>query len=299
MRVVPSPYQALLAANQGERHELTVHGSRTVYWTYGPPTAGRTLVLVHGFRGDHHGLEPVIAHLSECRIVAPDLPGFGESAPFTQHGHSVASYAAWLTAFVHQLPDAGKVALLGHSFGSVVVAAALATGLPVSSAVLVNPIGAPALSGPRGVLSRLAVLYYRLAAALPERAGSALLRSPLVVRALSVVLSKSRQRPVRRWIVAEHLRYFSVFADRTMVLEAFTASVGDDVSAYAPQIGVPVLLIGGDRDDITPVAVHRRLVSLFPAAELVMIEGVGHLIHYEAPDQAAQAVRVFLDATDR
>ncbi len=299
MKAVSSPYAAMLASNQGERHELPVNGSRTRYWIYGPRSARRTIVVVHGFRGDHHGLEPVIAHLRGCRIVAPDLPGFGESMPFPAHGHSVATYAAWLAAFVQQLPDAGEIVVLGHSFGSVVVAAALAQGLPATRAVLLNPIGAPALSGPRGVLSRMAVLYYRLGAALPERPGAALLRSPLVVRAMSTLLSKSRQRPLRRWILAEHLRYFSIFANRQMVLDAFEASVGDDVSTYAARIPMPVLLVGGDRDDISPVAVHRRLVALFPTAELIMIAGVGHLIHYEAPDQAAQVIRTFLEAMDR
>lgn len=294
MKVVSSLHPSVPAV-QGERRESTVNGTRTCYWTYGPQHARPAVVMVHGFRGDHHGLEPVIACLSGYRVVAPDLPGFGESARFASTRHSVDAYAGWLAAFVAQLPDADDVVVLGHSFGSVVVAAALAGSLPVSSAVLVNPIGAPALSGPRGILSRVAVLYYRLGATLPERPGAALLRSTLAVRAMSTLLSKSKQRPLRRWILSEHLRYFSVFADRRMVLEAFEASVGDDVSEYAARIGVPVLLVGGDRDDITPVAVHLRLLSMFPHAKLVMLAGVGHLIHYETPDQAAQVIRTFLE----
>ena len=221
-------------------------------------------------------------------------PASASQPPFPDKVHSVAAYADWLTAFVGRLPARGQVVVLGHSFGSVVAAAAVAGGLPAARLVLINPIGAPALSGPRGILSRLARLYYRAGAALPEPVGGALLRSRLVVRAMSALLSKSQERPLRRWIRAEHLRYFSVFAGRRMLGEAFAASVGDDVTSYAARVGVPVLLIGGDRDDITPVAVHQRLVSLFPAAELVMIEGVGHLIHYEAPAQAAQAVQAFL-----
>lgn len=294
MKVILPPDHAVRALLPGERHELTVNGVHTRYWTYGPERARWTIVMVHGFRGDHHGLEPVIAHLRGYRVIAPDLPGFGQSAAFTDRSHSVANYADWLTAFVGQLPDQPEV-VLGHSFGSVIVAAAVARGLPALRVVLVNPIGAPALSGPRGVVSRLASLYYRLGAALPERAGSALLRSATVVRVMTTVLSKSPLRPVRSWILAEHLRYFSVFANRQMVGEAFAASVGDDISTYAAQVSVPVLLVGGDRDDITPLVVHHRLASLFPTAQLVLIAGVGHLIHYEAPDQAAQAIEDFLE----
>ena len=297
--VVLDPQQALRALAPGERHELLVDGTRTRYWTYGPQDSAGTVVMVHGFRGDHHGLEPVIAQLAGLRVVAPDLPGFGESAPFAGRGHTVDGYADWLVAFVAQLPERRDGVLLGHSFGSVVVAAALGRGLAASQVVLLNPIGAPALSGPRGVLSRAALLYYRLGSTLPERAGAALLRSTLVVRAMSAILTKTRRRPLRRWILAEHLRYFSVFANRRTVGEAFEASVGDDVARYAPQITVPVLLVGGDRDDITPVAVQHRLAALFPDARLVMIDGVGHLIHYEAPDQAARAVQAFLLEADR
>ena len=50
------------------------------WWEYGEagdgPDAAR---LVHGFRGDHHGLEPVISYLPGVHIIAPDLPGFGAS----------------------------------------------------------------------------------------------------------------------------------------------------------------------------------------------------------------------------
>ena len=66
------------------------------------------------------------------------------------------------------------------------------------------------------------------------------------------------------------------------------------VFALAAGIAVPILLIGGDRDDITSPAAHHRLESLFPSAELTMIAGVGHLIHYEAPGQAADAIRTAL-----
>lgn len=276
-----------------------VDGVLTPYWSYGPQRADRTLVMLHGFRGDHHGLEPLAAQLAGERVIIPDLPGFGTSAPFRGTAHTVAAYADWLRSFVARLPDAGEVVLLGHSFGSVVVAAALANGLPAARAVLVNPIGAPALAGPRGVLSRLALLYYRLGGALPERAGAALLRSPLVVHLMSALLSTSPDPTLRRWIVAEHLRYFNVFADRRSVLEAFAASVGDDVSAYAAQITVPTLLVGGQRDDITPIVVQHRLVSRFPDATLVVIPGVGHLIHYEATEQAAHAIGAFLQEMDR
>ena len=130
--------------------------------------------------------------------------------------------------------------------------------------MLVNPIGAPALEGPRGVMTRLAVLYYRTAAALPERAGFALLRNGAIVRVMSVTMAKTRSKPLRRWIHDQHDRYFSAFGDRDAVLEAFRASVSHDVSEYAADIPVPTLLVAAERDDVTPLDGQRRLVTLLP-----------------------------------
>ena len=81
---------------------------------------------------------------------------------------------------------------------------------------------------------------------------------------------------------------------RAVVLEAFRASVGHDVSEYAAHITAPVLLIAADRDDITPLSAQHRLDTLFPDSRLYVVEGVGHLVHYEAPDLAADEVRAFV-----
>lgn len=293
--IASSPFDPSLRAIPVTRRSLSVLGSTTRYWEYGDPHAETTIVMVHGFRGDHHGLEPVVAqNVTGVRVISPDLPGFGESSPFPDRTHDIDGYAAWLAAFVEQLAPGGRVVLLGHSFGSIIVSAALAQGLPADAVVLVNPIAAPALSGPRSVLTCLAVFYYRAGARLPERLGYALLQNRAIVRVMSVSMAKTRERALRRWIHAEHDRYFSAFANRQVVLEAFTASVGHDVSEYAGRITVPTLLVAADRDDITPLAAQHRLHSLFPHASLTVIEGVGHLIHYEKPAEAAAAITEFL-----
>lgn len=288
--MVTSPYADALGAIPVEHRETTVLGSRTHYWVYGPSDARHTLVLVHGFRGDHHGLEPIVAHLPDSRMIVPDLPGFGRSDTFSSRAHDLAAYADWLTAFVQQTAPGGRAVIIGHSFGSIIASASLAGGLSAPQAILINPIAAPALEGPRGVLSRLAVFYYWVGAALPERLGAALLGNRGIVRGLSILMAKTRNRDLRRWIHDQHHRYFASYASRQVVLESFKASVSNDVSEYAHRIDIPVLLIGADRDDITSVAAQESLREKFSAAELVMITKVGHLIHYEAPDQAATAI---------
>jgi pimeloyl-ACP methyl ester carboxylesterase len=300
--IVPSPYAAQLGIIPVQERSSSVFGRRTRYWEYGTSTAANTLVVVHGFRGDHHGLEPVIAQLPELRVIAPDLPGFGESEalPIT---HDIHGYASWLRAFMLSIDVSGNIVLLGHSFGSIVVAAALAErdaadALTPQDVVLINPIAAPALKGPRGILTWLAVFYYWLGSVLPNRLGFALLRNRIIVRVMSITMAKTKDSRLRRWIHDQHDRYFSAFSDRHVVLEAFRASVGNDVSEFAARIPTRTLLIAADRDDITPIDAQRRLVALFPNAQLKIIHDVGHLIHYEAPEQAAAMIRAFLPAED-
>lgn len=289
---MPNPYADRLAAIPVDRREVEVLGGTTAYWVYGDDDADTTIVAVHGFRGEHHGLDPVVAHLPGIRVVSPDLPGFGETAPLPRRAHDLDTYARWLRAFAEAVaPDA---IVLGHSFGSIVASAAVAGGLSTPKLILVNPIGAPALEGPRGVLTRLAVFYYLAGARLPRALGEGLLRNGLIVRVMSNAMAKTRDPALRRFVHEQHDEYFSRFADRDVLHEAFVTSVSHDVREFAPRIAQPTLLIAAEKDDITPIEAERHLATLFPDAQLVEIPAVGHLIHYETPQAAADAIREFL-----
>jgi pimeloyl-ACP methyl ester carboxylesterase len=292
MKVVPSPYAALLSRTPMTQHEVIVDGVPASWWEYGTRGNGPTLLFAHGFRGDHHGLEPVIAHLPDVHIVAPDLPGFGLSAPLPGE-HSIDGYAAWLARFAAAVGLDGGTIVLGHSFGTIVVGAALAAGLPADRAILVNPIAAPALAGPNALGTRLASLYYRVGAVLPEGIGGALLKNRLVVRGASIALAKTRDPRLRRWIHNQHDRYFSGYATRRVVLEAFRASVTHDVTEYASRITLPVHLVAAEHDDITFVKDVEALQRMLPDATLTVIPDVGHLVHYETPEAAAREIARF------
>ncbi|SEB80067.1 alpha/beta fold hydrolase [Microbacterium hydrocarbonoxydans] len=288
----PSPYADRLSRLPVERHEVEVRDGVTAYWEYGPEGSETTVIAVHGFRGEHHGLESVLAFLPEVRVIAPDLPGFGETAPVPGRTYDLAEYVAWLTEFAAAV--APGAVILGHSFGSIVTSAAVAQGLATPRLILINPIGAPALEGPKGLMTRLAVLYYSLGARLPERLGTALLRNRLIVRIMSIAMAKTSDPEIRRFIHDQHDTYFSRFADRDVLRDAFVASVSHDVSEFAASISTPTMLIAAQRDDITPIEVERELVTRFDDGTLVEIAHVGHLIHYETPAEAAGAVRRFL-----
>jgi pimeloyl-ACP methyl ester carboxylesterase len=290
---VLSPYQSLMAATPVVHRSVLVEDRTTHFWEYGPADARATVLAVHGFRGDHHGLESIAAHLVDghptgVRVVVPDLPGFGASDPLPTS--DLDGYVRWLEGFRTALGLGRDTVVLGHSFGSIVVSAAVAAGLDTRLLVLVNPIAAPALQGPRAIGTAIAIAYYRLGARLPRPLGLGLLRNRVIVRAMSIAMLKSRRPSMRRWVHDQHDRYFSAFADRTSVLEAFRTSVTHDVAQFADRITVPVLLVAAEHDDITAVPEQRALAERLAEAELVVVPGVGHLVHYETPAAAASAV---------
>ncbi len=270
-----------------ERGEIAGAGC----WTYGPPDAATTVVFLHGLRGDHHGLEPILAHLPGVRVVVPDLPGFGASAPLRAGAHDVAGYAAWTRELL--AAGGGTRVRGGLTLGSS-ARAAPGTGGGIAKLVLVNPIATSALAGPRRAMTAVTVGFHRVAAALPERAGTALLRAPLVTRIASGAMVTTGDADLRRWIHAEHARRFAGFADRRVLLECFHASIAHDVAEFAPDVAVPTLLVASDRDDIAPLAAQRALRERFPDARLHVVTGTGHLAHYEKPAEVAAAIGAFL-----
>ena len=291
---IESPFAARLAELSQRTDTVEVLGSTTKYWTYGPDDAATTIVVCHGYRGEHHGLEPVIAQFRGLRIIGPDLPGFGESTPMVGTPHSVPGYAAWFGAFIEALPLTSTPVILGHSFGSIVTAYAVANGIVTTpKLVLVNPIAAPYDSGPFGFFARRTLDFYRLSARLGGF-GNWMLGNPLTVQVMSSALAKTPDRKLRKWIHEEHHRYFSKYSDLATVVESFEASTSSDVSDFAPGITVPTLLIGAELDLITPVSALHALQLSMVDAELHVIDGVGHLIHYEKAEIAARLIVDFL-----
>lgn len=323
----------------GTRHDALIgDGAQAVmtrYWQYGKgmndgtfPGGSYPVLLVHGFRGDHHGLEIIANYLLKLipnvSIISPDLPGFGRSADLpegtqgkntrdenAQGEDNINAYVAWLNDFVkHTNPareDAQRLPLhvVGHSFGSIVTSA-FAAAHPNSLALLslINPISEPALEGSQRIASRLASLYYRAGAALPEKIGYPLLRSQLITRASSEVMMRTKDKAMRRFINGQHAAYFGSFGSRRGVLSAYEASITHTAAEYAAAIRVPVQMLVAEDDDLGTPETARVMYATLTSRDLPssssgarerldMIPEVGHLIHYETPHLAAELIADF------
>lgn len=256
----------------------------------------QTIILIHGFRGTHHGLALIAQHLRKFRLIIPDAPGFAKGD--TLEHYDLQSYVDWLDQFITDQNLAEPPVLLGHSFGSIICAAyAEKHSKDIEKLILVNPIGALALEGPRGIMTKLAVFYYWLGTKLPAKLSHKWLSTQLIVDIMSRTMRKTKDKKLRAYIDDQHRTYFSLFHSPQSVSEAFTTSVSNSVRDFAKHITVPTLLIAGAEDDITPLEKQKELVKLFPDATLQVIENVGHLTHYETPDQVAFFVEAFVKSS--
>lgn len=280
------------------RREVSIGGASCAYWEYSAPAeipdrSNRTVVLIHGFRGDHHGLELIATAVKSSRIIVPDLPGFGLSQRLVDEDgfvpHTLDNLGLWLKYFCASVAE-GPFVIVGHSFGTLVVANSLSQGCNPIDVVLINPISSPALSGPRGVLSQLALLYYRVAGALPNRLGHALLSNRIIVRVMSEVMAKTEDMHMRAWIHDQHDAHFSTFTDRESLIESFRASISHTVHEYVSALPPQTTIIAADRDDITPLAAQLSLAHRVHESRLVIVPAVGHLVHYEAAGVVAEVI---------
>lgn len=263
------------------------------YWTYHDDQTS-SILMIHGFRGTHHGMERIVEALPEFRCVVPDLPGFGESREFDGR-HSLENYVKFV-GDIQAATTAGRPrVLIGHSFGSILAAHYAATHPDkVDRLILINPISAPALKGPKAAMTRLAILYYWLGRKLPAKMSQKWLASKTIVDVMSGQMTVSKEKELRKYIYDQHRQHFSTFASPRVVAEAFRTSVEHTVNETATQLTMPTLVIGAENDQVSSPVTQKAFATRLPRGTYVELNSVGHLVHYEKATEAAVAIRDFL-----
>lgn len=264
MSARPAPSAHSGARVTARRRTIDVDGVRTSFWEYGDADAMTTIVLVHGFRGEHHGLEPIAARLTEYRVVVPDLPGFGDSArpPGGQDADAVApAIADALPAVVGEAP----VDIVGFSFGGL-CGGLLAHSHPhrVKRLVLV---GAPGL-GLRD--RRLPLMSWREAPT--EEAKIAAHRNNLGV----LMLHPENVDPL-----ALALQVANVPRDR---MHRRRLALTDVLARTLPLLQCRVDAIYGEEDALyrdTLPGVREKIATAPYLGELVFMAGAAHWVQYE------------------
>lgn len=107
--------QRLLAG--AEVQEKTVAGER---WHYLQAGQGPLIVLVHGYTGSKENWLPVMKRLAQShRVIAVDLPGWGESTPQAGADYGPTAQAERLSAFLQSEGEPATL-LVGHSMGGMI-----------------------------------------------------------------------------------------------------------------------------------------------------------------------------------
>jgi pimeloyl-ACP methyl ester carboxylesterase len=257
----------------------------------GDAAKAKNLVLVHGYRGDHHGLEAFAGGLTDFNVYSPDLPGFGTSAALNVE-HSLNSYADWFKAFLQEIKLENPL-VVGHSFGTLVVSATEAKLGLFEKIVLVNPVAGGRIVGVSKLLMEFVKFYYWVAHIVPEVIGNRMTKTYLLVDSMSAYTTKSKDKTLRKWVKEQHRTHFNSFANSQVVWEAYVASTENVVTPYVKEIHKPVLLIAAELDEITPVSAVYEFARTMDHAEVYEIKGCGHLVHYEAADEAIDVINKF------
>lgn len=274
--------------------QYSIFGSYVHVWTYGKNNLPK-IVVVHGYRGTHHGLERIIEQLPGYQFIVPDLPGFGESSPMTEAPHTIDGYANMIAELINQLSLSPTI-LIGHSMGSI-IAGRLAASKPdiISKLILINPIAKNPLKGLSGLFISPSILYHWIGGSiLPEKAGRRIFDHALPLLLGSIVMTKTKDNNERQKIHATHKKYMTHYSDTRTLRAAYRASISRTVSDDAASIPHQTLIIAGAIDSIAPLYSQRLLAAKLPHATLHEIDNVGHLVHYETAPQAAKAIESFL-----
>jgi pimeloyl-ACP methyl ester carboxylesterase len=229
---------------------------------------GPTLLLLHGSNDQAGGFARVARPLAKRhRLLVPDLPGHGESAP-AEGPLSVADLVAGVETVAAAEPEGTRLTLVGNSLGGyLALVYALRHPERVEQVVLVN--GGAIRAAPGVEISLLPKSRDEARAALDA------LTAPETPRAAGFVLDDI----VRRAPGSPLARMLQAPVDASLVL--------DD---RLGEISVPVTLIWGEADRYMPIGYAETVRSRLPAARLETLAGCGHVPQRECPERLLQAL---------
>lgn len=254
--------------------EMIVRGLRTHFIDQG--SGEQTVLLLHGWGVDGSVYHLITDHLSHyCRVIVPDLPGFGQSeepsVPWT-----TIDYADFVLEFCAALGITDVVAM-GHSNGGRIWLELLsrdACPLTVRKAVLLDSAGIPA---------HHSFGYY--ARVYTFKTIKTIFSLPGIRHLFPHAVDNARRR-----FGSSDYRQASAVMRQSMVL-----ALGYDCTPLLPRIKASTLLVWGRNDTATPLSDGQLMEKRIPDAGLVVLEG-GHYAFAEQFPQCRRVLDSFLSA---
>jgi 4,5:9,10-diseco-3-hydroxy-5,9,17-trioxoandrosta-1(10),2-diene-4-oate hydrolase len=264
----------------------------------GPP-----IVLVHGLGSSaglefRFNLEPLA---QRHRVIAPDLPGFGQSDK-PQIPYTMPFFVETLGTFLERVGVA-RAAVLGISFGGrVALGHALRQAERVEKLILVDSLG---LGTPRRVMAYRLLLMRGIGELMMTSTATALRRlSPATVRrfwgwylnrpqSVEHILSDIRIQDHGRMMNAPGYQAAYLATLRSL---AARSSLRDGVALDRElrELSMPVLLVWGRHDHLFPPSHAQVAAAVLPNARVEIFEEAGHTPQMEEPERFNRLVLDFL-----
>lgn len=253
-----------------------VNGIEIAYHDEG---AGRPVLLVHAFpMSSVMWTRQIAGFAPRCRVIAPDLRGFGETAR-GQGAESLDQIADDLAGLLDYL-KIERATVVGLSMGGYVSFALWRRHRERVAALALADTRAGA-DGEQGRQTR------EQNARLVESLGPGALADQL----LPSLLGPSATTPVR-----DEARALIVTNERAGIAAALRAMAArPDSTPLLATIDVPTLILSGNEDALTPPSEAHALHAAIAGSRLVEIPGAGHLSNLENPEAFNAAVLEFLE----
>lgn len=214
-------------------------------------------------------MAPVISCLGSAhRVIALDLPGFGEAPVPQGEAWGTPAYAEFVTTVLAER-GVDRADFVGHSFGAKISLYLSATSDVVGRLVLVGSSG---LRTPPSFMARL------------KRAVS---KGGRYAGRLGPPGRRLRDALYER-IASDDYRQSGAL--RSILVKV----VNEDLRELLPEVASSTLLVWGSEDDAVPVRHARMMEAAIPDAGLVLFEGAGHFAYLDEPDRFCRIVRHFL-----
>jgi pimeloyl-ACP methyl ester carboxylesterase len=273
---------------QAHLYQVDVRGCRVNYVDVGesnlPP-----VVFVHGLGGNwQNWLENIPRLAQDRRVLALDLPGFGES-PMPQQKISISGYGQTVVDFARTLGIDEPVDVIGNSMGGF-IAAEIGINSPefARRIVLCSAAGISITNLKRRPVLTAARITAAVTNVALARAEAMAKRPGLRHAALAYVF----RHPSR---IAPDLAYQVMQGTgKPGFLDALDALTDYDFRDRLGDVKVPVLLIWGEDDNLVPVADAGEFERLIPDARKVILGDTGHVPMLERPATFNDLVVEFL-----
>lgn len=280
------------------RSAVSVHGTQISYLEAGP-VDGPLILMIHGVASQAATWQPAMTFLAEggLHVLAPDLPGHGESEP--GHGdYSLGAFATVLRDLVLTL-GLSPATLVGHSLGGG-IALQLGHQFPELSQRLVlvasGGLGADAhpllraASAPGAEFVLPLVMNGRVAWAMnrARRALESRGRTPALLSDGALRNYASLSTPQGRRIFLATVRSVINYSGQRVSAVGRLHLTGH----------LPTLLVSCEHDPAIPRAHAEAAHAELPNSRLEILPGRSHKPHQQAPEQFAAVLADFLRSTE-